>query len=121
MQWALLLVLGVSAGVLSGLFGIGGGLLIVPALVILFGFAQQTATATSLVALLFPVGALAAWTYWQEGKISSLHVLSGCVIAAGMLIGGLIGARVGIAMDPVIARRTFAVFLALVAVKLWVS
>lgn len=121
MQWAPFLLLGVFAGILSGLFGIGGGLLIVPVLVMLMKFELQMAVATSLVALLFPVGALAAWTYWQEGKISSLHVLSGCVIAAGMLIGGLIGARVGIAMDPVIARRTFAVFLALVAVKLWVS
>ena len=121
MQFALMLLLGVLAGVLSGLFGIGGGLLIVPALVILFGFAQQTASATSLVALLFPVGALAVWTYWQEGKISMAHVIAGCVIACGMLLGGFIGARIGVSLDPVVARRSFAIFLAIVAVKVWFS
>ena len=116
-----MLLLGLFAGVLSGLFGIGGGLLVVPALVILFGFTQQTASATSLIALLFPVGALAVWTYWQEGKISMPHVIAGCLIACGMLAGGLIGARIGVGLDPVVARRWFAVFMALVAVKMWFS
>ncbi len=121
MQWAIFIGIGLLAGVLSGLFGIGGGLIIVPALALILGFEQQTASATSLVALLFPVGALAVWTYWQAGKISEEHVFAGLVIAAGMLVGGLFGSRIGITLDPLVARRAFAVFMLIVATRLWFS
>ncbi len=118
-SWAVFIGIGLVAGVLSGLFGIGGGLIIVPALALAMGFEQQTASATSLVALLFPVGALAVWTYWQAGKISGEHVTAGLLIAAGMLAGGLFGAKFGIGLDPLIARRAFAVFMVIVATRMW--
>ncbi len=119
--WALYIAIGLLAGILSGLFGIGGGLIIVPALALAMGFEQQTASATSLVALLFPVGAFAVWTYWQAGKISGEHVVAGLVIAAGMLAGGLLGAKIGIAVDPVITRRAFALLMVIVATRMWFS
>ena len=63
-------VTGVAAGIASGLFGIGGGLVIIPVLVFIFGMDQHAANGTSLVALLLPVGAFAVWNYWQAGKIN---------------------------------------------------
>lgn len=120
-SWAIFIGIGFAAGILSGLFGIGGGLIIVPALALALGFEQQTASATSLVALLFPVGALAVWTYWQAGKISSQHVTAGLFIAGGMLVGGLFGSKIGVSLEPLIARRAFAVFMVMVATRMWFS
>ena len=120
-SWAVFIAIGFAAGILSGLFGIGGGLIIVPALALALGFEQQAATATSLIALLFPVGALAVWTYWQTGKISSQHVTAGLFIAAGMFIGGLFGSKIGVSLDPLVARRAFAIFMVMVASRMWFS
>ena len=120
-SWTAFIGIGFAAGILSGLFGIGGGLIIVPALALAFGFEQQAATATSLIALLFPVGALAVWTYWQAGKISGQHVTAGLLIAAGMLVGGLFGSKIGVSLDPLVARRAFAIFMVMVASRMWFS
>ena len=72
-----LVLVGALAGVFAGMFGIGGGLIIVPALAVLYGMKQHEAVGTSLGALLLPVGALSAWVYWKNGKLnvkySALH------------------------------------------------
>src|SRR5262245_7373140 len=84
------LCIGLAAGVLSGLFGIGGGLLIVPALVVFSGFPTRTALGTSLGALLLPVGLLGAYTYWENGHV---NVRASLLIAAGLFGGAFVGAR----------------------------
>lgn len=110
------LAIGVVAGLLSGLFGIGGGILIVPALLFFAGMQPATATGTSLGALLLPVGALGAWHYYKGGNV---NVTASLLIALGLFVGVYFGARFGQGLDPVTAKRSFAVFLVLVAGRLW--
>jgi uncharacterized membrane protein YfcA len=110
--------LGLLAGVLSGIFGIGGGVVIVPGLVLLLGFGQKTATGTSLLALLLPVGALAAREYAREGHVD---VRAGLLIAAGVFAGALLGAKLALGRSEVTLKRLFAGLLLLIAVRLFVS
>lgn len=112
----LFLAIGAVAGVLSGLFGIGGGVLIVPALLLLARMQPAMATGTSLAALLLPVGALGAWQYYKEGDVNPVAALC---IALGLAVGAYFGARYAQGLSPVALRRAFAVFLGLVAVKMW--
>ena len=114
----LFLAIGLVAGLLSGLFGIGGGIIIVPALMILGKMEPTTASGTSLMALLLPVGALGAWQYYRNGHVS---VIAGLLVAAGLFVGAYFGARVGLTLNPTTARRMFAVFLVLVSARIWFS
>ncbi|AOS82914.1 permease [Chlorobaculum limnaeum] len=119
MQLLILFITGLAAGLLSGMFGVGGGVIIVPALVFFFGMTQQTASATSLVALLLPVGILGVYEYYQSGKISTDNIWFGLVIALGLFAGAFFGARLAIELSSDLLRRMFAVFLVLVAIRLW--
>lgn len=103
-----LLLIGLSAGVLSGLFGIGGGVLIVPALVYGLGFSQKLATGTSLAILLPPVGIAAVYEYYQHGNVD---VKAALVIALMVLVGGWLGAQVSNQLDTKIIKALFGVFL----------
>ena len=114
----LFLLIGLGAGVLSGLFGIGGGIVIVPALLYLARFQPHLATGTSLGALLLPVGALGAWQYWKAG---SLQWKPSLLIALGLFVGAFFGARIALALPAPTLRKVFAVFLVLVAVQLWLK
>lgn len=87
---ALLIVIGLVSGVVSGLFGIGGGLLIIPALIYLAGFSQHLATGTSLAILLPPVGLAAVLEYYRHGNVD---LKSAFIVAAALFIGGWVGAR----------------------------
>lgn len=119
MQFIYLIIIGTAAGMLSGMFGVGGGVIIVPALVLLFGMDQQNASATSLVALLLPVGLLGVFEYYRLGKLSVEHIWFGLTIALGLFIGALFGAKIALAMSSEMLRRVFAVFLVIVAIRLW--
>ena len=112
------IAIGFCAGILSGLFGIGGGLIIVPSLILLARFAPITATGTSLAALLLPVGALGAWEYYKKGH---LNIPAALLVAVGLFFGAWIGARVAQQLSPTQLKRAFAVFLVLVAGRLWFS
>jgi uncharacterized membrane protein YfcA len=114
----ILIAIGLSAGVLSGLFGIGGGILIVPALVILGKFPVKVALGTSLGALLLPVGLLGAYTYYQDGNLNPRASL---LLAAGLFFGAWAGARISQHLPAAILQRMFAVFIALMAVRLWIG
>jgi uncharacterized membrane protein YfcA len=108
-------LIGLAGGILSGLFGIGGGLVIVPGLIIVAGFPAAKAAGTSLAALLLPVGLLGAIEYNRAGQID---VQAAVVIAVGLLVGAYFGARIGTSLDPVVAQRAFGLFLLLVGVRL---
>ena len=114
----LYVLVGLAAGVLSGLFGIGGGIVIVPALVLMARMPHLTATGTSLGALLLPVGALGAWQYYRSGH---LDVRAALLVAAGLTAGAWAGACLALHVPPAALQRAFAVFLAAVAVRVWVS
>lgn len=114
----LYILIGLGAGVLSGLFGIGGGVVIVPALMLIAHMSAVAATGTSLGALLLPVGALGAWAYYKSGH---LDIRASLLIALGLFIGAFFGARLAMVMTPVQLKRAFAVFLVLVAIRVWTA
>ncbi len=114
----LFLAIGLSAGLLSGLFGIGGGILIVPALLLFAKMQPATANGTSLGALLLPVGALGAWQYYKNGHV---NVTAALLIGLGIFVGAYFGATFAEGLNPTTAKRAFAVFLLLVSVKIWFS
>lgn len=103
----LLLLVGLVSGVASGLFGIGGGILIVPALVYLAGFSQHRATGTSLAVLLPPVGLAATIEYYRHGNVDLRAAL---IIAAAVFAGGWLGAVFGNALRGPYLRLAFGLF-----------
>jgi uncharacterized membrane protein YfcA len=115
----LLIAIGLGAGILSGVFGIGGGIVIVPALIYLAKMPPQQAAGTSLAALVLPIGAaIGAATYYRAGH---LQIKDALYIALGMAVGAYLGALVSTHLDANILRKGFAVLLAFMAVKLWVG
>jgi uncharacterized protein len=110
------LIIGLAAGVLAGLFGIGGGILIVPALIFFSRMSQTAAQGTSLGALLLPVGALGAWEYYKKGD---LQIAAAALLALGIFLGAPAGARLALAIPVRMLQRGFAVFLVVVAARLW--
>lgn len=116
---ATMLALGGLAGILSGMFGIGGGLIIVPALIVVFDLEPKTAVGTSLFALLMPTGLLGVLEYWRRGEMRFLH---GALIATGIFCGAYVGARLTGLMSATTVKRVYAVFLIAVAMYfLWTS
>lgn len=101
-------VLGVIAGLSSGLFGIGGGIIIVPALIFMLSFSQHKAQGTSLAALLAPVGILAVIEYYRAGNAD---LFAGGFIALGYLGGALVGTRIALGLQADDMRRYFGVFM----------
>jgi uncharacterized protein len=115
---AIYLITGLAAGVLSGLFGIGGGVVIVAVLVSILKLPMQTATGTSLAALLLPVGALGVWEYWKSGHV---EFRGAGLIALGLLLGAWVGAKWAQQLHAVTLQRAFAVFLVAIAARMWIK
>ncbi len=118
MNWVIVAAIGLVAGVVSGLFGIGGAILVVPALVLLAKLPQHTAQGTSLSALLVPVGILGALQYYKRGQV---NVAYSAVIAAGLFLGVFVGAKLAGGLHEVMLQRLFGGFLLLVSLKLLVG
>jgi len=114
-QILLLILLGIAAGVASGMVGIGGGVILVPALVFLFGLTQHQAQGTTLALMVPPIGIIAAWTYWRQGYVD-LRIAA--LIAAGFLIGSLLGARFSVGLSNATLQKVFGVCLFLLSLKL---
>jgi uncharacterized membrane protein YfcA len=111
----LYLFLGLAAGFLSGLIGIGGGIIIIPALVFLFGLSQHQAQGTTLALMVPPIGILAAWTYYSKGFVD-LKIAA--FICLGFLFGGLFGARLASGLSSDVLEKVFGVALLLIALKM---
>ena len=116
-----LILIGVGAGICSGIFGIGGGVIIVPLLVMLLSLPQQSAVATSLVALLLPVGAMGVWTYYKAGSIDKTNLTYGLLIALGLFIGAALGARIALSISELYLRRSFSILLLILGARLWLK
>ena len=115
MKIFLYLLLGLLTGTLSGLFGIGGAIIIIPTLVLLFKFNQHMAQGTTLALMVPPIGLLAAWTYYKQGFVD--FKIAG-LICLGFFIGGLIGAKIAVQIPDQILRKMFGIFLLLVSLKM---
>lgn len=109
-----LIAVGIFAGVLSSMVGIGGGVVIVPCLVLFFGFNQHLAQGTTLAMLAIPVSAAAAWSYYQKGMLDWKVAL---IIACGFVIGGYFGGRVAVNLPTITIKRIFAIIMIVLAVK----
>lgn len=114
MELVIVLVLGTLAGLLSGLFGIGGGLIIVPALTVFLKLEFKEAAGTSLAALFLPVGGLGAYTYWRDGQVNFLWA---GLLALGLLVGAFFGARLALHVPSVALERAFGVLLIATGVR----
>lgn len=109
------IILGITAGVLSGLVGIGGGVIIVPALVLIFGLSQLKAQGTTTALMVPPIGILAAWTYYRQGFVDlKIAVL----VCTGFLIGGYFGAKIATNLSSVVLEKIFGAVLLAIAIKM---
>lgn len=120
-QILLMLGIGLITGIFSGVFGVGGGVVLVPILVLLLRYPHIAATGTSLVALLLPVGLLGVLQYYNAGKLTGVEIKSGLVIAVGLFFGAYIGARIALELPTEVLRKSFSLFLVLIAARLWWS
>jgi uncharacterized membrane protein YfcA len=113
-----LVIIGLLAGVLSGFMGVGGGVIMIPLMILLLGFNQHEAQGTSLAVLAVPVTFLAAYTYYNEGHVNWRFAI---VIAFAFVIGGYIGSKFAVNIDQAILKKIFGVILFIAAVKLFFS
>ena len=111
----ILIIIGLLAGILSGLVGVGGGILMIPLLIIFLGLTQHQAQGTALFAMLPPIGILAAINYYKEGFVKWEYAI---VIAFTFVIGGYLGSKLSLSLPPQMVRRIFGVIMLLGAIKL---
>lgn len=111
----ILIAIGLAAGILSGLFGIGGGVIMVPAMVILLGMSQHMAQGTSIGLMLLPIGILAAYNYHQEGN---LNIKYGLIIAVAFVIGGYFGSKLSLGMSESLLKKGFGMLMVVLAIKM---
>jgi uncharacterized protein len=109
------ILLGLATGVFSGLIGLGGGIILVPALVFIFKLSQHQAQGTTLALMVPPIGLLAAWSYWQEGFVD-LRIAA--LVGAGFFVGGFLGAKLATGVSTAALERTFGVALLLISIKM---
>lgn len=115
----LLIIIGLLAGVLSGFVGVGGGIILVPALVLLVGLTQYEAQGTSLALLMTPVGIFAVYNYYQAGHIKINFAL---LIAVGFVVGAYFGSKLSLRLENEdLVKKIFAGFMILVAAKMLFS
>ncbi len=115
-QWSLLIVTGILVGVVSGLIGIGGGILLVPILVILFHFSQQQAQGTSLAMMIPPVGIFAVMQYYKHGNVD-LKVAA--FLALGFAFGGYFGGKLANNLPANVIEKIFGIVLVVVGIKIF--
>ena len=111
----LLLIIGLAAGMLSGLVGVGGGIIIVPALMYFLKFDQHQAQGTSLGLLLMPVGILAVMNYYKKGYLDMKVVAIMCI---AFVIGAFLGSKVSLVISQEKLKKIFAILLLFVAIKM---
>ncbi len=110
-----LVLIGIAAGFLGGMVGIGGGIIIVPALILLLGMSQHQAQGISLTMILFPVGILAVMNYYKKGYVD--FKLAG-ILAIGFIIGSYLGSKFSLSLPQETVKKIFAIIMIIVAVKM---
>ncbi|MEK6727140.1 MAG: sulfite exporter TauE/SafE family protein [Candidatus Omnitrophota bacterium] len=115
MNYALYIILGLVAGIFGGMFGIGGGTILIPAMVFLFGLTQHQAQGTTLAILVPPIGLLAAWRYWQSGNVKLSMAGFICI---GFFIGGLLGANIIHHVSDPMLKKLFGVYLLFISIRM---
>ncbi len=111
----ILILIGVAAGILGGMVGVGGGIIIVPALIFFLGFSQKMAQGTSLGILLLPIGILGVVQYYKQGYIDMKVVV---IISLGFVIGSFFGSKIALSLPQETVKKIFAILMFVVAVKM---
>ena len=112
-----LLLIGLAAGFMGGLVGIGGGVIIVPALVMLLGMTQHQAQGTSLTMILFPVGILGVLNYYKQGYVDFKYA---GLLAVGFFVGSFLGSKYSLSLPQLTVKRIFAIIMIVLAIKILV-
>lgn len=111
----ILLAMGLIAGILSGMVGIGGGIVLVPALIYFFGFSQHSAQGTVLFMFLMPIGILGAFNYWSAGHIDWKVAL---IMCSTFIAGSYFGSKIAISVDALTLKRIFGAVIFLLSLKM---
>ena len=111
----IIILVGIAAGMLSGLVGVGGGIIIVPSLVYFIGFSQKTAQGTSLGLILLPVGILGIMQYYKQGHVDFKVV---GILAVGFLAGSFFGSKIALSLSQETVKKIFAVLMIIIAIKM---
>jgi uncharacterized protein len=111
----ILVIIGLMAGIFGGAFGVGGAVIMIPALVYFLGVDQHTAQGTSLAVMLPPIGLFAAYNYYKAGQV---NIWFAVIIAVSFMIGGYFGSKLALMVPETLMKKLFGVFLILIALKL---
>jgi hypothetical protein len=111
----ILIIVGILSGLLAGVFGVGGAIIVIPALVFILGFSQHEAQGTSLAFMLPPVGILATWNYWKAGQVNWKIAL---ILSLTFVVGSYLGSHFSINMSDKLLSRHFGILMILVAIKM---
>ena len=111
----LLILIGLMAGILGGFIGVGGGIIVVPAMIYFMGMGQHTAQGTSLAMMLPPIGLLAVWNYHKEGAVDMKAAM---ILAIGFIIGGYLGSKLSLRLDETKVKFVFGLFMVLVTIRM---
>jgi uncharacterized protein len=114
----ILIVIGIITGVMAGMLGIGGAIIMIPALVLLLGISQQSAQGTSLAVMLPPIGIIAAYNYYKAGQVNIRFAI---VLAVFFLVGSYFGSKLALTIPQNVLKKIFGVLLLLVAAKMLLS
>lgn len=114
-QLLILMVIGITSGVLAGVFGVGGAIIVIPALVFILGLSQHEAQGTSLAFMIPPVGILAAWNYWKAGHVNWKIA---AVLAATFVVGAYLGSQFSLNISDRSLRRGFGALMLILALKM---
>jgi len=114
----LLIAIGIITGAMAGMLGIGGAIIMIPALVFFMGFSQQMAQGTSLAVMLPPIGIIATYNYYKAGHVDMKVAL---ILAACFLIGSYFGSKYALTLPQATLKKIFGILLLLVAAKMLFS
>ncbi|MGQ9621373.1 MAG: TSUP family transporter [Bacteroidales bacterium] len=111
----IIIIIGLFTGLLAGMLGIGGGLIVIPALILVMGFSQHAAQGTSLAMMLPPIGIVAAWNYYKAGHVDFKVAL---ILAVAFIIGSIFGSKIAIGLSENVLKKIFSIFLILAGLKI---
>jgi len=114
----LLIAIGIVTGAMAGMLGIGGAIIMVPAMVFIMGFGQHMAQGTSLAVMLPPIGLIAAYNYWKAGQVNLKFAI---ILAAAFIIGSYFGSKFALSLPQATVKKIFGFVLLLVAIKMLVG
>lgn len=114
-QIIIIAVIGILSGLLAGIFGVGGAIIVIPALVFMLGFSQHDAQGTSLAFMLPPVGILATWNYWKEGHVNWKVAL---ILSLTFVVGAYLGSNFSVNISDRTLRRIFGILMIVIAIKM---